>query len=60
MFGAGYLEMLARQMSEELQRPRDSIHVGETNSLVVKGGLQKTDADENGIWIGRGSKGPAA
>ena len=30
MFGAGYLEMLARQMTEELQQIRDSIRLGET------------------------------
>src|SRR5262249_31940531 len=30
MFGAGYLEMLARQMTEELQRARDAIKLGET------------------------------
>ena len=37
MFGAGYLEMLARQMTEELQRTRDSIRHGETKDLVAKG-----------------------
>lgn len=37
MFGAGYLEMLARQMTEELQRVRDSIRMGETKDLVAKG-----------------------
>jgi len=37
MFGGGYLEMLARQMSAELQRTRDSIRHGETKELVAKG-----------------------
>src|SRR5262245_8877187 len=37
MFGAGYLEMLARQMTEELQRTRDSIALGETRELTTKG-----------------------
>jgi CxxC motif-containing protein (DUF1111 family) len=37
MFGAGYLEMLARQMTEQLQRTRDSIHLGETKALVATG-----------------------
>ena len=37
LFGAGYLEMLARQMTEELQRTRDRISVGQTAELVAKG-----------------------
>lgn len=37
LFGAGYLEMLARQITEELQRIRDSIKLGETKELVSKG-----------------------
>jgi cytochrome c peroxidase len=37
MFGAGYLEMLARQMTAELQATRDTIHPGETKPLVAKG-----------------------
>lgn len=37
MFGAGYLEMLARQMTEELQRTRDAIKLGETRELTAKG-----------------------
>src|SRR6185437_3087077 len=37
MFGAGYLEIMARQMTQELQRIRDSIHLGETRELVAKG-----------------------
>jgi cytochrome c peroxidase len=37
MFGSGYLEMLARQMTEELQRTRDSIRLGETRELHAKG-----------------------
>jgi hypothetical protein len=37
MFGAGYLEMIARQMSEELQRIRNSIRPGETKELAAKG-----------------------
>jgi hypothetical protein len=36
MFGAGYLEMLARQMTRELQRIRDSIRPGQTKELVAK------------------------
>jgi len=37
MYGAGYLEMLARQMTEELQSIRDTIRRGETKELVAKG-----------------------
>jgi hypothetical protein len=37
MFGAGYLEMLARQMTEELQHIRSTIMVGETKALTAKG-----------------------
>jgi hypothetical protein len=37
MFGAGYLEMLARQMTAELQAIRDTIRPGETKPLVAKG-----------------------
>jgi hypothetical protein len=37
MFGSGYLEMLARQMTAQLQSIRDSLHLGETKELVAKG-----------------------
>lgn len=37
MFGAGYLEMLAREMTEELQAIRDGMKRGETRELVAKG-----------------------
>lgn len=37
LFGAGYLEMVARQMTEELQQIRNSIGRGETKELVAKG-----------------------
>jgi len=37
MFGSGYLEMLARQMTEKLQHIRDTIRVGDTKPLVAKG-----------------------
>jgi len=37
MFGAGYLEMVACQMTVELQRIRDSVKPGETKDLVAKG-----------------------
>ncbi len=37
IFDAGYLEMLARQMTEELQRIRSTIKPGETKELAAKG-----------------------
>jgi len=51
MFGAGYLEMLARQMTEELQRTRDTIRVGETKALVAKGiSFGTLTLKKDGIW----------
>ena len=51
MFGAGYLEMLARQMTEELQRTRDSIRLGETKELVAKGVHFGTlTLKKDGVW----------
>lgn len=37
LFGAGYLEMVARQMTAELQAIRDTLALGETRALVAKG-----------------------
>lgn len=37
MFGAGYLEMLARQMTADLQSIRNTMKHGETRELVSKG-----------------------
>jgi hypothetical protein len=37
MFGAGYIEMLAREMTADLQAIRDSIAPGESRQLVTKG-----------------------
>jgi hypothetical protein len=51
MFGAGYLEMLARQMTEELQRIRDTIKAGETKELVAKGvSFGKLTLTKQGLW----------
>jgi cytochrome c peroxidase len=51
MFGAGYLEMLARQMTEELQRTRDSIKLGETKDLMAKGiRFGKLTLTKQGLW----------
>lgn len=37
LFGAGYLEMLARQMTADLQVIRDRLRLGETSELWTKG-----------------------
>jgi hypothetical protein len=51
MFGAGYLEMLARQITEELQRTRDSFKLGETKELVAKGiKFGKLTLTKEGLW----------
>jgi hypothetical protein len=51
MFGAGYLEMLARQMTEELQAIRDSLGLGETAALHAKGvSFGKLTRNEDGSW----------
>jgi len=51
MFGAGYIEMLAREITTELQRIRDSMRRGETRVLLAKGiefGRLTRRAD--GLW----------
>jgi hypothetical protein len=51
LFGAGYLEMLARQLTEELQRIRDTIRHGETKELVAKGiSFGKLTLTRAGLW----------
>jgi cytochrome c peroxidase len=51
MFGAGYLEMLARQMTEELQQTRSTIRRGETKELIAKGiHFGKLTLTEAGLW----------
>ncbi len=37
LFGSGYLEMLSRQISAELQQIRDNMSPGEARNLVAKG-----------------------
>ena len=37
MFGSGYLEMIARQMTADLQAIRDTIRLGESKALSSKG-----------------------
>ena len=51
MFGAGYLEMLARQITEDLQRIRGTIRPGETKALVSKGiGFGSLTLTKAGLW----------
>jgi hypothetical protein len=51
MFGSGYLEMLARQITEDLQRTRDTIRRGETKELVAKGiRFGRLTLTEAGLW----------
>ena len=58
MFGAGYLEMLARQMTAEMQAIRDGIPPGGSAELVTKGvnfGLLARNLD--GSWDVSGTEG---
>ena len=51
MFGAGYLEMLAREITDELQTQRDTVARGQSKNLVAKGisfGVISRTAD--GLW----------
>ena len=51
MFGAGYLEMLARQMTEELQITRDSVRLGQTKPLMAKGvSFGSITLTKAGLW----------
>lgn len=50
MFGSGYIEMLTRQMTTDLQSIRDSILPGGNAELITKGisfGILSRDADGN-------------
>ena len=51
MFGAGYLEMLARQITADLQRIRNSIKIGQTKDLTSKGiHYGKLTLTKAGLW----------
>ncbi|HEX6098541.1 MAG TPA: di-heme oxidoredictase family protein [Thermoanaerobaculia bacterium] len=51
MFGAGYLEMLARQMTADLQAIRDRMKPGETRELVSKGiRFGQLTRKPDGLW----------
>jgi hypothetical protein len=51
MFGAGYLEMLARQMTAELQAIRDTLALGQTKPLIAKGvSFGRLTRKKDGSW----------
>jgi cytochrome c peroxidase len=58
MFGSGYIEMLARQMTADLQAIRDQIGPGSSAALITKGvdfGILARNAD--GSWDTSGTEG---
>ena len=58
MFGAGYIEMLARQITADLQAIRDGIASGESAELTSKGIFYGTLARaEDGSWDTTGVEG---
>ncbi|MFY9825921.1 MAG: di-heme oxidoredictase family protein [Thermoanaerobaculia bacterium] len=51
MFGSGYIEMLARQMTKDLQAIRDTIRPGQSKALVSKGiAFGTLSRQANGYW----------
>ena len=51
MFGAGYIEMLAREITADLQRIRDGMRRGETRVLFAKGiDFGRLTRREDGLW----------
>ncbi len=51
LFGAGYIEMLARQMTAELQAERDRLKLGESTQLRAKGiAFGKLTRQADGAW----------
>ncbi len=51
MFGSGYIEMLARQMTADLQAIRDDTAPGEENVLISKGiSFGTISRDDDGTW----------
>lgn len=58
LFGAGYLEMLARQMTEDLRRIRDSIKPGQSGMLVSSGvSFGTLTRHRDGAWDTRAIEG---
>jgi hypothetical protein len=51
MFGAGYLEMLAREITEDLHTIRDGMKLGDTRELVSKGiSFGRLTRRRDGLW----------
>jgi len=51
MFGAGYLEMIAREITHDLQATRDSLKLGESKELVSKGiHFGRIARSAGGLW----------
>jgi cytochrome c peroxidase len=51
MFGAGYIEMLARQMTAELQAIRNTVRLGESKVLAAKGiAFGRIVRSRDGLW----------
>jgi hypothetical protein len=51
LFGAGYLEMLTRQMTSDLQKLRDSVKPGESKLLESKGiHFGRISRHADGLW----------
>lgn len=51
MFGAGYIEMLAREITADLQQIRDQIATGETRALSSKGiYFGELTKGKDGLW----------
>jgi mono/diheme cytochrome c family protein len=58
LFGAGYIEMLARQITAELQAIRGTIRLGATKELRSKGiSFGKLTRRKNGLWDTSGVEG---
>src|SRR5690606_10604586 len=60
-FGAGYIEMLAREMTADLQAIRDQIGPGESAVLESKGvNFGSLTRDSSGLWDVSGVEGITA
>ncbi len=58
MFGSGYIEMLARQMTADLQAIRDAILPGQSAALLSKGvSFGVLARNSNGTWVTSGVQG---
>jgi hypothetical protein len=58
LFGAGYLEMLARQITHDLQSIRDSLKLGESKLLLSKGiSFGRIARSSGGLWDTSGVEG---